>query len=127
MRVQNESKAMEIENPSIVPGLNSDVYLVLDDFGQLGRAYREVDEAATDRETLIRHLIEGQYNNPVRIVAFNTAAGWSRDATLEVLQDIGNRDEELSPGLRAFIEQEFERAERWRRRAEAKVAMEKAL
>jgi hypothetical protein len=25
-------------SPSIVPGFNADVYLVLDDFGQLGRA-----------------------------------------------------------------------------------------
>ena len=71
---------MRIESPPIVPGFDSDVYIVLDDFGKFGRAYREVDEDATDRETVIRHLMEGQYSNPVRIVAFNTAEGWSRDA-----------------------------------------------
>ena len=29
-----------------------------------------------DRETLIRDLTDGQYNNPVRTVCFNTAEGW---------------------------------------------------
>ena len=47
---------------------------LLDQFGQrLGRAWRETDEADTDFEALIRDLLEGQYNNPVRVVAFNTA------------------------------------------------------
>ena len=53
---------------------SSDVYLVLEDFGRLGRAWRETDEAATDRATLIRDLIEEQYENPVRIVAFKTCS-----------------------------------------------------
>jgi hypothetical protein len=26
-----------------------------------------------DRETVIRHLMEGKYNDPARIVCFNTA------------------------------------------------------
>jgi len=64
---------------SIVPQeANQDTYLVLDDFGgRLGRAWRETDEEDTDRETLIRDLMEGQYSHPTRIVAFNTAEGWS--------------------------------------------------
>src|SRR5215472_12068527 len=33
------------------------------------RAWRETDEADTDRATLIQHLFEGQYTNPVRIVS----------------------------------------------------------
>jgi hypothetical protein len=54
-------------SPSIVPdALDRDVYLVLDDFGErLGRSWREADEADTDRPTLIRHLLEGQYSSPV--------------------------------------------------------------
>jgi hypothetical protein len=43
---------------------------VLDDFGRLGRAWRETDEAGTGRATLVRNLLEGQYENPVRVVAF---------------------------------------------------------
>ena len=60
------------ESPSIVPWgtLARDVYLVLDDFGErLGRSWCETDEADTDRATLIRHLLEGQYSSPVCVVA----------------------------------------------------------
>ncbi len=60
--------------PSIVPS-NGDqnVYLVVDDFGDSGRVYREADVEHTDLETVITDLMSGQYNNPVRIVAFNTS------------------------------------------------------
>jgi hypothetical protein len=52
------------------------IYLVLDDFGgHLGRAWPEADEERTDRETVIIDLMDGQFSNPVRVVAFNTAEG----------------------------------------------------
>jgi hypothetical protein len=40
------------------------LYVVLDDFGKLGRAYREVDEEAADKETVIRNLMDGQKQRP---------------------------------------------------------------
>ena len=49
-------------SPSIASALpdDVDVYLVLDDFGgRLGRAWRETDEANTDRATMIEDLIDG--------------------------------------------------------------------
>jgi len=48
-------------SPSIAPhGPQQDTYIVLDDFGgRLGRAWRETDEDATDRDTLIRDLVSG--------------------------------------------------------------------
>ena len=47
-------------SPSIVPDdTNRDVYLVLDDFGRLGRAWSETDEAGTSRATLVRNLLDG--------------------------------------------------------------------
>ena len=108
---------LRMRSPSIVPsGFDVDVYVVLDDFGKLGRAYREIEEDEADRETIIRNLMGGQYNNPVRIVAFNTAAGWSRDVTEEIAREIENRaarsGEELSPGLLDFIDHEIDRAKR---------------
>jgi hypothetical protein len=97
-----------MRSPSIVPGFNADVYVVLDDFGTLGRTYREVDEAEADKATLIRDLIAGQFNNPVRVVAFNTAEGWSRDVSEEIAREIRAEAErtgaEMSPGLREWIE-----------------------
>ena len=72
-------------SPSIIPDdTDRDIYLVLDDFGQLGRAWRETDERVADRDVLIRDLLDGQYRNPVRIAAFNTTEGWSRDVTEEI-------------------------------------------
>jgi hypothetical protein len=79
-------------SPSIVPrGADQDTYLVLEDFGQLDCAWRETDAEDADRETLIRDLMEGQYRHPVRIVAFNTAEGWSRDVTVEIADELRRR------------------------------------
>ena len=80
-------------SPSIVPACaDQDVYLLLDQFGRrLGRAWRETDEADTDFATLIRHLLDGQYSNPVRVVAFNTAEGWSRDVSGDVADELLER------------------------------------
>ena len=47
----------------------------------------ETDEADTDRATPI-HLLEGQYSSPVRVVAFNTAEGWSGDVTEEIAAEL---------------------------------------
>jgi hypothetical protein len=80
--------------PSIAPALpdDRDVYLVLDDFGgRLGRAWRETDEDQTDRATVFMDLIDGQYSNPARIVAFNTAAGWSRYVSAEIADEVVER------------------------------------
>jgi hypothetical protein len=39
-------------SPSIVPDhTDRDVYLVLDDFGRLGKAWRETDEAGANRSS----------------------------------------------------------------------------
>ena len=77
-------------SPSMVPQVgDQDTYLVLDDLGgRYGRAWRETDEESTDRETLIRDLFAGEYSNPVRIVAFNTAEGWSRDVTVDIADEL---------------------------------------
>jgi hypothetical protein len=75
--------------PSIVP--EDDIYIVLDDFGPLGRAWRETDEAGANRAPLVRNLLDWQYEDPVRIVAFNTAEGRSRDVTVEIADRVRRR------------------------------------
>jgi len=60
-------------SPSIVPpGDDSDVYLVLNDFGRLGPAWCEAEENDTHREVVIRDLLSGQYESPLRVIQFNT-------------------------------------------------------
>jgi hypothetical protein len=92
-------------SPSIVPpGGDQDVYLVLDDFGSgLGRSWRETDVEHTDLETLITDLLDDQYNNPVRIIGFNTAEGWSRDVSEDVAHELRKR----CAGVLPFSVQEF--------------------
>ena len=97
------------QSPSIVPEtVDRDVYLVLNDFGYLGRAWTESDEQNTDRETVIRDLFHGQYSDPVRVVAFNTAQGWSRDVSEEVANELAKRlaseRDEVPLALEAFLE-----------------------
>ena len=95
-------------SPSIAPnGLERDIYLVLDDFGRLGRAWRETDEAGASRPTLVRNLLEGQYENPVRIVAFNVAEGWCRDVTLDIADELRRRyveHDDVSETVLTFME-----------------------
>ena len=95
-------------SPSIAPnGHEQDTYLVLDDFGRLGRAWRETDEAGASRSTLVRNLLDGQYENPVRIVAFNTAEGWSRDMTVDIADELRRRyveDDDAAESLLTFME-----------------------
>jgi hypothetical protein len=38
-----------------------------------------------------RDLVEGQYNFLIRIVAFDTAEGWSRDVTMDIADELRRR------------------------------------
>ena len=78
--------------PSIVPGGHDQtVYLVADDFGRIGRAWIEADNEGTDLETVLQDLMSGQYNNPIRVIAFNTAERWSEDVSGDVASKIRRR------------------------------------
>jgi hypothetical protein len=84
--------AMARWTPSIVPhDDDQDVYLVVDDFGHNGRAFREADVEQTDLETVIIDLLTGEYKNPVRVVAFNTAEKWSQDVSADVAHELRKR------------------------------------
>jgi hypothetical protein len=75
--------------PSIVPrGDDQNVYLVVDDLGRQGRVWREADIETAELETVIHDLLEGQYKNPVRVVAFNTTERWSEDVSADVVQEL---------------------------------------
>lgn len=82
---------MSEASPSFVPSSDVIVYLVLNDFGKLGRAYLETDEDKADLETVVRNLLAGEYRKPVRVVAFNTGEFWSRDASEDIAWEVINR------------------------------------
>ena len=71
--------------PSIVPsGHDQNFYLVINNYGNFGSAFAETDVSEADLETIIGDLMSGQYSDPVRVVAFNTAEQWSADVSQEV-------------------------------------------
>jgi hypothetical protein len=82
---------------------------VLCDFGPLGQAYCETNPERADLETTITDLLSGQYDNPVRVVAFKTAEGWSQDVSEDVAREIMRRvgliGGELSPSLADFVDE----------------------
>jgi hypothetical protein len=78
--------------PSIVPNdEDQNVYLVVDDFGRNGGAWREADVEATDLETVILDMLGGQYKSPLRVVAFNTTGKWSQDVSADVAHELRQR------------------------------------
>jgi hypothetical protein len=96
-------------SPPIVPNaVDRDVYIVLEDYGPLGRAWRVTNEAGSDRETLIVDMLDGQYEEPVRIVAFNTSQTWSRDVTEDIANELHQRCTErgeIPVSLQYFLEE----------------------
>jgi len=90
--------------PSIIPNDNDqNIYIVAEDFGKLGRAWREAEYDATDLETVIQDLVSGQYTNPFRVVAFNTADGWSEDVSADVAAELRLRFEQQMRELPSTI------------------------
>lgn len=78
--------------PSIVPLADAeDVYLVEDDLGRLGRVWREADAGTATFEAVVTDLLTGQYSRPVRVVVFNVAQGWSRDASADAAHELRRR------------------------------------
>ncbi len=77
--------------PKIVPyGADQTVYLVVDRFRE-GTVCREAEVERTDVETVIAEFLTGQFNDPVRVIAFNTLEHWSDDLSKEVAAEIQTR------------------------------------
>ena len=61
-----------------------------------------------DLETTITDLMSGQYDDPVRVVAFNTSERWSEDASEDVAREIMRRLDlagvALPSSLAAFVD-----------------------
>ena len=89
-------------------GADQTVYLVVDHFGGPGTAYRETDVERTDLETVITDLISGQFNDPLRVVAFNTLEHWAQDVSRDIALEIQSRCDidghDVPETLRDFVD-----------------------
>jgi hypothetical protein len=94
--------------PPLYPENDVTAYIVVEDFGDLGQAFRETDIADADFDTMVRNIISGEYRNPLRVVAFNTVEGWSRDVSEDIANEVLDRaydaDTTLSAGAKRFID-----------------------
>ena len=98
--------------PSIVPDDDDqNVYLVLDDFGRRGRAYRDTDVERADLEAVIMDMLEGHYQNPVRVVGFNAAEKWSEDVSGDVAHELRRRCDLQQRDVPFYLEDFVERYE----------------
>ena len=85
---------------------SSDVYLVLDELQTFGRVWRELSEEAANKQAVLNLIANGEFHDPVRIIAFNAAEGWSRDVTGEFAEALLEReasDGDLSQSARMFV------------------------
>jgi hypothetical protein len=75
---------------------DQDLHFVLCDFGRSGHS------------TIVRNLLDGQYNRPVRVMALNVEEGWVQDVSQVIaakVRDVARRDGQgLTGGTRGFIE-----------------------
>ena len=85
-------------------GADQTAYLVVDRFGGLGSVYRETEVERTDLETIITDLLSGQFNDPIRVVAFNTLEHWSRDVSEDIALEIQTRCDIQGAGVSEHIQ-----------------------
>ena len=95
-------------SPSTIPyGADQTVYLVVDRF-RSGSVYRETEIERIDLDTIISDFMTGQFNDPVRIVAFNTSEHWADDVSKDVAQEIQARcdiaGEPIPEHIRDFVD-----------------------
>jgi hypothetical protein len=94
--------------PSLVQyGADQTVYLVIDRFTGPGTVNRETEVERADLETIITDLMAGQFNDPVRVVAFNTLEHWSEDVSEYIAFEIQTRcdieSEDVPESIRDFV------------------------
>ena len=78
-----------------------------------GRAWCETDAEATDLETVIQNLLDGQYSDPIRVVSFGE--GSSRDISADVAEELRPRWELEMREIPSSLEGFFVRHETLRR------------
>jgi hypothetical protein len=68
-------------------GADETVFLVVDRFTS-GTVYRETEIERSDFETVISDFMRGEFNDPVRVVAFNTLEHWADNVSEQMAEEI---------------------------------------
>jgi hypothetical protein len=95
--------AQHAASPPLAHSSAGTVYLVLDDFGGLGRLKPTPTRSSPD-------LLSGQYRHPLRMVALNITEGWVRDVSADIAREVRTRALEFEQELPAAVCDFVERA-----------------
>jgi hypothetical protein len=95
-----------VDPNSIIPPSPATVHLVVEDFGVLGRAYRETDTAHADAATTIEKMLRGEYSAPVQVIALNVENGWARDVSAQIARALVAKTglDGMPEHVRCFVE-----------------------
>ena len=88
--------SLRAATPPLARSTDSTVYLVLD--------------CAADLQTLVSDLLSSRYRHLLRVVAFDTVDGGTRDVTAEIAREVLSRAVELERELPAAVRDFLERA-----------------
>ena len=90
-------------------GADQTIYLVVDNFGPFGSVCRETEIERTEIESIVADLLSGQFNDPIRVVAFNTLEHWSEDMSAEIAREIQTRCDIEGDGVPDHLQDFVER------------------
>ena len=76
--------------PSIVPATSEDFYIVVNHYGS-GIAFAETDLRRASYEATVTDLMDGQHDDPVRVIMFNPETNRSEDVSHAIAQEIQRR------------------------------------
>jgi len=87
-------------------GADETIYVVVDRIGRRDGIDRETEVERPDIETIVAELMSGRFNDPIRVIAFNTLEHWTKDITAEIAAEIWVRcdieGEEMPEYIRDF-------------------------
>src|SRR5262245_52808223 len=85
-----EDRAVASFAPPNVPyGADETIFVVIENADAPGGVEREAERS--DLETVVADLLAGQFEDPVRVLAFNTLEHWSKDLSADVAGEIQAR------------------------------------
>ena len=69
-------------------GADETIYVVVDRSGRRDGVDREIEVERPDIETIMAELMSGRFNDPIRVIAFNTLEHWAKDISAEIAAEI---------------------------------------
>jgi hypothetical protein len=76
-----------VPNPTVPYGADQTLFVVID---RLDRA-TEIRVERSNLEATINELVAGCFNDPIRVISFNTLEHWTKDISTEIAGEIRAR------------------------------------